>query len=56
LAVADEKKPTTPPIKKRILPGEAFLVEGREAFILLPPTEKRQQLQPWIMYAAVWHR
>ena len=38
-------------IKKLILPGEAFLVEGRPAFILLPPEGKRQKLQPWVFYA-----
>ena len=39
------------PVKKLILPGESFLVEGQPAFILWPPEEKRQQPQPWIMYA-----
>ncbi len=38
-------------VKKLILPGESFLVDGRSAFILLPPEKKRQQPQPWIMYA-----
>jgi alpha-beta hydrolase superfamily lysophospholipase len=38
-------------IKQLILPGEAFLVEGRPAFILWPAEEKRQKPQPWIMYA-----
>lgn len=37
--------------KSLILPGEAFLVSGRSAFILLPPEDKRQKLQPWILYA-----
>jgi 6-phosphogluconolactonase len=39
------------PIKELILPGEAFLVEGRPAFVLLPPEEKRSRPQPWILYA-----
>lgn len=42
------------PIKKLILPGESFLVEGRPAFILLPPEGKRAvkgTVQPWIFYA-----
>lgn len=39
------------PVKKLILPGEAFLVEGRPAFILLPPEAKRTKPQPWIFYA-----
>lgn len=38
------------PIKTLILPGEAFLVEGRPAFIFLPPEDKRSKPQPWIMY------
>lgn len=37
--------------KQLILPGEALLVEGRSAFILLPPEDKRQKIQPWILYA-----
>ena len=39
------------PIKKLILPGEAFLIEGRPAFILLPPEKERRKPQPWILYA-----
>lgn len=38
------------PIKTLILPGEAFLVSGRPAFVFLPPPEKRRTPQPWIMY------
>ena len=38
------------PIKELILPGEAFLVEGRPAFTFLPPEDKRTKPQPWIMY------
>lgn len=38
------------PIKALILPGEAFLVEGRPAFVFLPPEDKRTKPQPWIMY------
>ncbi len=46
------EEPTTPrPIKELILPGDSFLVAGRPAFVLLPPIEKRQSPQPWIMYA-----
>jgi dipeptidyl aminopeptidase/acylaminoacyl peptidase len=33
------------------LPYESFLLSGRPAFVLLPAAEKRQQLQPWILYA-----
>jgi 6-phosphogluconolactonase len=39
------------PVKELILPGEAFLVEGRPAFLLLPPEGKRTTPQPWVMYA-----
>lgn len=38
------------PIKELILPGEAFLVEGRPAFVFLPPEDKRSTPQPWVMY------
>ncbi len=38
------------PIKELILPGEAFLVEGRPAFAFLPLEDKRSMPQPWIMY------
>jgi hypothetical protein len=44
-------EPAAQPVKKLILPGESFLVAGRPAFILWPAEEKRQQPQPWIMYA-----
>ena len=39
------------PVKELILPGEAFLVEGRPAFVFLPPEDKRSSPQPWIMYS-----
>ena len=39
------------PVKDLILPGESFLVEGRPAFVLLPPEEKRTKPQPWVLYA-----
>lgn len=39
------------PIKKLILPGEAFLVQGRPAFVFLPPEKERRHPQPWILYA-----
>ncbi len=35
---------------KLLLPGKAFELEGRPAFIYLPPEEKRSEPQPWIMY------
>jgi alpha-beta hydrolase superfamily lysophospholipase len=46
-AIGDEPAP----IKKLILPGESFLVEGRPAFVLLPLEKERRQPQPWILYA-----
>lgn len=49
--VTAEDPPATAPVKTLILPGESFLVEGRSAFILWPPEQKRQKPQPWIMYA-----
>ncbi len=48
---SDTEEPPTPPVKTLILPGESFLVEGRPAFMLLPPPDKRQDPQPWILYA-----
>ncbi len=39
------------PVKKLILPGEAFPIENRPAFILWPDEAKRSTPQPWIMYA-----
>ena len=47
---ANSEEPAAP-IKKLILPGEAFLVEGRPAFVFLPPEKERRQPQPWILYA-----
>ncbi len=39
------------PVKKLILPGEAFPIENRPAFILWPDEAKRSTPQPWVMYA-----
>jgi 6-phosphogluconolactonase len=39
------------PVKELILPGESFLIEGRPAFVLLPPEQKRTKPQPWVLYA-----
>jgi hypothetical protein len=39
------------PVKELILPGESFLIEGRPAFVLLPPEKKRVKPQPWVLYA-----
>jgi dipeptidyl aminopeptidase/acylaminoacyl peptidase len=48
---ASGEEPASSPIKKLILPGEAFLIQDRPAFILLPPEKERRTPQPWIMYA-----
>jgi len=49
---AAQKSSTQPAsIKALILPGEAFLVDGRPAFIFWPDEAKRSTPQPWIMYA-----
>ncbi len=49
------EKPKEPrggkPVKELILPGESFLLEGRPAFVLLPPKKKRMRPQPWVLYA-----
>ena len=51
-AAAQKPAPAQPaPIKTLILPGEAFLVEGRPAFIFWPDEAKRSKPQPWILYA-----
>ncbi len=48
---ASGEEPASAPIKKLILPGEAFLVQDRPAFVLLPPEKERRTPQPWILYA-----
>lgn len=45
------EEPAADAVKKLILPGEAFRVEGRPAFILWPEKDKRATPQPWILYA-----
>jgi dipeptidyl aminopeptidase/acylaminoacyl peptidase len=49
--VAASEEPAAAPVKRLILPGEAFLLEGRPAFVLLPAEAKRSTPQPWIFYA-----
>jgi 6-phosphogluconolactonase len=39
------------PVQGLTLNGESFLVEGRPAFVLLPPEGKRPTPQPWVFYA-----
>jgi arylsulfatase A-like enzyme len=52
-AIGPPREPTlvAKPIKELILPGEAFEVAGRPAFILRPDASLRRQPQPWVMYA-----
>jgi 6-phosphogluconolactonase len=47
----DLPAPADKPVKELILPGESFLVEGRPAFVLLPPEKRRVKPQPWVFYA-----
>ncbi|WP_158545262.1 alpha/beta hydrolase [Bremerella cremea] len=39
------------PVKDLVLPGESFLLDGHPAFILWPSADKRQEPQPWVLYA-----
>ena len=39
------------PLSNLSLPGEAFEVAGRPAFVMLPEDNLRRSPQPWIMYA-----
>ena len=39
------------PQKSLPLPGEVFLVEGRTAFVILPPTKPADRPIPWVWYA-----
>src|SRR4051794_7099589 len=48
---AASPSPVPGPTPKLILPGENFEVDGRPAFIYLPPESKRSNPQPWIFYA-----
>ena len=50
-APAKINPPTAGPPPKLVLPGENFTVEGRPAFVFLPPESKRANPQPWIFYA-----
>ena len=46
---------TVKPEKALPLPGEVFDVEGRTAFVILPPAENRHtnRPSPWVWYAPV---
>ena len=39
------------PLPRLVLPGETLRINGRPAFLFLPPPEKRSTPQPWIFYA-----
>lgn len=51
LALSPHPGRAAEPMDRLGLPGEAFTVSGRPAFVLLPPAEKRSTPQPWVMYA-----
>ena len=51
LALAACATPKPPPATKQLpLPGEAFLLQGREAFVLMPP-HPAARTTPWVLYA-----
>lgn len=44
--------PALPPAAKKLpLPGEAFLLQGHEAFVLLPTQATATAPMPWVLYA-----
>ncbi len=47
-AIGEENKP----IKNLILPGEAFLLQGRPMFIFEPSVTTKRTPRPWVFYAA----
>ncbi|MBK7998228.1 MAG: prolyl oligopeptidase family serine peptidase [Verrucomicrobia bacterium] len=51
--LAEKPKPKmSGPMPRLILPGtEDFTLDGRRAFVFLPPSDKRATPQPWIFYA-----
>lgn len=49
--IGPAKKDSGKPVKELILPGEAFLIEDRPTFVLLPPARLRTKPQPWVLYA-----
>ncbi len=48
----DGERTTGKPIKKMILPGKAFLLQGRPMFIFEPVATPRKTGRPWVFYAA----
>ncbi len=51
LAPQDRLRAADVPQKFLPLPGKVFQVEGRAAFVILPPTRTANQLVPWVWYA-----
>lgn len=52
--VWDEQQPdqiATTPTGRLPMPGEDLTIQGRPAFVYLPPESKRANPQPWIFYA-----
>jgi dipeptidyl aminopeptidase/acylaminoacyl peptidase len=50
-APPESKPAVTGPTPRLVLSGTNLTVEGRPAFVFLPPEEKRTNPQPWIFYA-----
>jgi alpha-beta hydrolase superfamily lysophospholipase len=50
-AIIQSKVIAKEPVKQLILPGEVFVVDDCQAFVMLPSQEKRETPQPWVMYA-----
>ena len=45
-------EPPPPPADKQLpVPGEAFLLRGHEAFLILPGQRDTEQPTPWVLYA-----
>jgi predicted esterase len=38
-------------VDQPMLPGELFEVDGHRAFIFMPPSDKRREPQPWVLYS-----
>lgn len=50
-AAEDAAKAYAAALTERLgVPAESFEIDGKPAFVLLPPEAKRQTPQPWIMY------
>ncbi len=50
VSVHAQEAATKPPVKSLILPGEAFVVADRPAFIFQPTKKVEQPAKPWVFY------